>query len=196
MSNEPHELSSAGAERRARMLPLLQDAVRDRVQRKRRRRAVACSLFVFVVIIGLVEVMDQGPSVTEQAENRLADGGGRTESVPPVEIAGPGLPSVPAESVEPRLDIQSIDATSLYARAMERDPEVFIRTPVELPQDFRTAERRVVVERVTTDQLMMELAMSGLDSAVVCSDQDCRLFVLRKQIASADGDRSTTGQGT
>lgn len=196
MSNEPHKLSSAGAERRARMLPLLQEAVRDRMQRKRRRRAVACSLFVFVMIIGLVEIMEQGPSVTEQAGNRLADGEGRAESVSPFEIAEPGLPSVPAESVEPRLDIQSIDATSLYARAMELDPEVFIRTPVELPVDFRTAETRVVVQRLTTDQLMTELAMSGIDSAVICSDRDCRLFVARKRIASADDDRPTTSQGT
>ena len=196
MSNEPHEISSAGAERRARMLPLLQDAVRDRVQRKRRRRAIACSLFVFVMIIGLVEVMDRGPSVTEQAANRLADGGGRTESVPPVEITGPGLPLAPVESVEPRLDIQSIDATSLYARAMERDPEVFVSSPVELPVDFRTADSRVVVERLTTDQLMTELAMSGLDSAVICSDQGCRLFVPGKQMASADRDPSAPGQGT
>lgn len=196
MSNEPHEISSAGAERRARMLPLLQDAVRDRVQRRRRRRAVACSLFVFVMIIGLVEVMDQGPSVTEQAGNRLADVGAGTEPVSPVEIAGSGVPLVPTESVEPRLDIQSIDATSLYARAMERDPEVFVRSPVELPVDFRTADSRVVVERLTTDQLMTELAMSGLDSAVICSDQGCRLFVPGKQMASADRDPSAAGQGT
>ena len=196
MSNEPHEISSAGAERRARMLPLLQDAVRDRVQRKRRRRAVACSLFVFVMIIGLVEVMDQGPSVTEQAGNRLADVGAGTEPMPPVEIAGPEVPLVPTESVEPRLDIQSIDATSLYARAMERDPEVFVRTPVALPVDFRTSESRVVVQRLTTDQLMTELAVSGLDSAVICSDRGCRLFVPGKQMASADRDPSAAGQGT
>ena len=34
----------------------------------------------------------------------------------------------------------------------------------------------VVVAFVTTDQLMMELAMAGMDSAVVCSADACTLF--------------------
>ncbi|MCP4835264.1 MAG: hypothetical protein GY895_10930 [Phycisphaera sp.] len=196
MTNEPHELSSAGARRRAGMLPLLQDAVRDRVRRKRRRQAVLGALVAFTVTIGVVELLDRSPSVVERSEDRLADGGAGASPIIRADTVGPDAPLVPAQPVVPRLDIQSIDAAGLHARAMERDPEVFITTPVELPVDFRTAERRVVVERVTTDQLMMELAMSGLDSAVVCSDQDCRLFVLRKQIAAVEADSSMTSQGT
>ena len=197
MTNEPRELSSAGARRRARMLPLLQDAVRDRVRRKRRRRAVAGSLFVFALIIGSVEFMDGGGSVMQEPGDRLADAGGGTESMSPGGIPGPGLgPDLPSIPIAPRLDIQAIDATGLYAKAIERDPEIFIPTPAELPDGLRSVERRVLVERVSTDQLMTELAMSGLDSAVVCANQGCRLFIGTPEDGPVNGEPRTSGRGT
>lgn len=181
MQNDNDKLSSAGAQRRARMLPLLQDAVRDRVRRKRHRRAVACSLVVFVLIIGLVEVVDRGPIEPSEPGNRLADGGAKTRLLPMTESNAPIVPGLRGVALETGIDIQSFEPSGFYARAIERDPEIFITTPAELSAEFRGGGRsRVVVEYFTRDQLMTELAMSGLDSAVVCSDRDCRLFVGRQ----------------
>ena len=68
-----HELSSAGRRRREQMLPLLQEAVRDRVRQRRQRRVVAGSLLVMLVAFGLVELFDKSSPVLEGVDTYLAD---------------------------------------------------------------------------------------------------------------------------
>ena len=167
MSDEHPRLSSAGARRRDRMLPLLQDAIRERVRRRGQRRAVACSLLVLVVTIGLVELVElRGPS-RENSPALVADRGADAASL---------LGSPATEVTRSAVDIQSFDPKRLYVQARQRDPGMLITTPTGLRADQRTAGTPGVVAYVTTDQLMMELAMAGIDSAVVCSQDTCTLF--------------------
>ena len=154
---------------------------------------VAFSLFAFVVIVGLVEVVGRRPIEPSKPGNRLADGGGKIIPPPMTEFVAPVVPDVRTET---GIDIQAFEPSGFYARAIERDPDVFITTPAVLPADFRGDGRsRVVVEYLTRDQLMTELAMSGLDSAVVCSDRDCRLFVGRQESRPMNADSQTRNRG-
>ena len=166
MTKRHDELSSAGARRRDQMLPLLQDAIRTRVRRRRQRRAVACSVLALVVMIGLVEVFELQSSNQRTPQTLVADRGPE---------ATPATPSF-TRTNQPLIDIQPFDPAEHYAQALERDSNLIITTPTELRADQRTPDSTVVIAYVTTDQLMMELAMAGMDSAIICSTDSCRLF--------------------
>lgn len=161
------ELSNAGARRRDQMLPLLQEAMRERVRRRRQRRALVCSVLAVLVTIGLVEVFELRSPNRQAPEGLVAD---RGPNLAPTTSSDAEIPARPA------IDIQSFDPSTLYAQLIERDPDILITTPTELRADQRTSDTTVVVAIVTTDQLMMELAMAGMDSAVVCSADACTLF--------------------
>ena len=183
--HEHHELSSAGVRRRERMLPLLQDAVRDRVRRRRQRRAVACSLLALLVTFGLVELFEESGPVRNVVDTRLADG--FSEVVPE--------PIWTAEStMGGSLDLGSYDPKAMYARALARNPDFLVTTPDRLPDSARTPEVTVVVDYVSTEQLMIELAMAGMDSAVICSDRECTLFTAGGPARDADEDPRDPGR--
>ena len=175
--HEHHELSSAGVRRRERMLPLLQDAVRDRVRRRRQRRAVACSLLALLVTFGLVELFEESGPVRNVVDTRLADGFG--------EVVPEPIWSVES-TVAGSLDLGSYDSKAMYERTLARNPDFFITTPDRLPDSARTPEVTVVVDHVSTEQLMIELAMAGMDSAVICSERGCTLFTAGGSVRDAD----------
>ena len=160
------ELSNAGARRRDQMLPLLQDAIRDRVRRRRRHRAVACTVLALGVMIGLVEVFDVRSFNQNTPETLVATG------------ATDPTPAAPSRTTpeQPTIDIQSFNPAEFYAQALERDPDLLITTPTELRADKLTTNASRTVAYVTTDQLMVELAIAGMDSAVICSADRCTLF--------------------
>ena len=178
---ESHELSSAGMRRREQMLPLLQDAVRGRTRRRRQRRMVAGSLLLLLVTLGLFQLLEDGDRDLDRVDAYLADGSSDSR-----------LPSVSLDTIDVPtaggLDISSLDQDALYARVLERSPGLFVTTPDRLPASARTLENRVVVEYLTTDQLMAELSIEGVDSAVICSRQGCTLFTSGGRNRAADGE--------
>ena len=183
MTEPRNELSPAGERRRERMLPLLQDAIRHRVRRRRQRQAIACSLLLLAATIGLVEVFERRSPGQGAPETMVADRGARTTPVEtPLED--------PLESLEtsapPPVVIRSFDPAAAFARALERDPGMIVTTPSELRADQRTPTAEVVVAYVTTDQLMMELSMQGMAGAVVCSVDRCRLRTVDTEFGSLD----------
>lgn len=180
----PHELSSAGIRRREQMLPLLQDAVKGRVRRRRQRRAVGGSLLVLLVAFGLVELFEESRPVLESVGTHLADG-----------AAGSKVPLETTDVLQEKtLDIRSSDSGAFYARALERNPDLFITTPDRLPASARTAEFRGVVEYLTTEQLMVELSIAGMDSAVICSKQGCTLFTFGGRTRNVDEEANATSR--
>ena len=185
MNDQRNGLSPAGERRRDQMLPLLQDAIRTRVRRRRQRRAVACSLLALVTMIGLVEVFELRSSNRRNPETLVADR--KTDAMP-------AAPSMTRPDQAPMLDIQRFDPAESYARTLERDPNLFITTPTELAAELRTSETDVVVTYVTTEQLMMELAMAGMDSAVVCAADSCRLFTSTQGNGRLQDEDDSTGR--
>ena len=180
-----HELSSAGRRRREQMLPLLQDAVRGRVRQRRQRRVVAGSLLVMLVAFGLVELFDKSSPVLEGVDMQLADADAGLEVAPiPLETTD--------ASDDGSLDIKSCDQAALYAQAIERSPGLFITTPDRLPASARTGEAQFVVEYLSTEELMAELSVAGMDSAVICSKQGCTLFTFGGLVENADEEVKAT----
>ncbi|MDG2424938.1 MAG: hypothetical protein P8M22_13290 [Phycisphaerales bacterium] len=185
MTNERNELSSAGARRREQMLPLLQDAMRDQVRRKRQRKIVAGSLLVLLASIGLVEVYLLRSMNPGAPETFVVDGG--------VQISPSPVPAteLPADS---KVTFQAFDSSALYARALERNPDVFITTPVQIPTECLAADKVVLVEYLTTEQMMSELSMFGIDSAIFCSDQDCTLVTAAQKSRQVNEGQEVSGQ--
>jgi hypothetical protein len=185
--NGPHELSSAGMRRREQMLPLLQDAVKGRVRRRRQRRVVGGSLLVLLVSFGLIELIEESRPVLENVGTYLADGAAGSK-VPPVQLETTDVLQDGA------LDIRSSDSEAFYARALERSPDLFITTPDRLPASASTTEPRGVVEYLTTEQLMVELSIAGMDSAVICSERGCTLFTFGGRTRNVDEEANATSR--
>ena len=172
MTDPRNELSPAGERRRERMLPLLQDAIRHRVRRRRQRRAIACSLLLLAGTIGLVELFEGRSPDRRTPETMVAD---RGERPAPMEPATERVET----PVPPAFDIQSFNPEELFARALERDPDIRITTPTELRADLRTTTTDVVVAYVSSEELMMELSLEGMSGAVVCSVDRCTLRTVK-----------------
>lgn len=183
MRDDHHELSPAGARRRDRMLPLLQDAVRERGERRRRRRTIASALLVFAATIGLLQLMQGGPSRSDESDPRLA----AENVVPPADVIPPAGSGI---------DIRPVGPSRLYARLQAADPEVSIRTPDALPDSHRIEATGIAVRRITTEELMDELAAAGFDHAVICSEVECRLFLAEAGRDTGEEDGQDRVRGT
>jgi len=183
--DEHQELSARASARRDKMLPLLQEAMRERSRRKRRNKATAFSLLALLLVGVLMErfstteerfeeldrVVDAQSTGTEHLVERPAI---RSETESPAK-ASPDSKSAIFELAMEGVDFQTVDSRRLYARAIQRDPNMIIAPGPTLAVEIEFLPDRVAIEYITTEELISDLSKEGFSSAVACEASSCTL---------------------
>lgn len=185
--DEQQELSARASVRRDKMLPLLQQAMRERSRRKRRNKATAFSLLALLLVGVLMErfstteerfeeldrVVDAQSTGTEHLVERPAI---RSETESPA-TASPDFKTTMSELAMKGADFQTIESEELYARAIQRDPNMIIESGPMLAVEIEFLPDRVAIEYITTEELISDLSEEGFSSAVACEASSCTLHI-------------------
>lgn len=178
--DEHQELSARASARRDKMLPLLQEAMRERSRRKRRNKATAFSLLALL----LVGVLMERFSTTEERFEELdrvvdAQSTGTDDLVetPAIrsETESAVTTSPDSELAMKGVDFQTIAYKQLHARAIQRDPDMIIESGPTLAVEIEFLPERVAIEYITTEELISDLSKEGFSSAVACGASSCTL---------------------
>ena len=158
MTDKHKDLSRAGQARRDAMLPLMQEAMRDAVRRKRQRQSVAgFALLAIGVLVGW-GLLDMGANTTPTRETIVAE----SEPVDP--------------TPKTQLDWQSFDPVRAY-ESLDLDAVVVSAAPTsDLPSNWKI-DRTLVkdIPTVTDTELLALFANEGVQAAILCNASGCKL---------------------
>ena len=173
--NDP--LSEAGRARRDRMLPLIQEAMREGTRRRRRRRSIAG----MVVLLGAAIL---GWELVEP---------GRVDRIdtPPDRLAGePSELDTPSNNEE-RLatdvvvetedstwgdaDWSAFDPAEAYASLVASGEPIMVTSTAAIPSEWLSRETtmKLDVRTIGTRDLVTMLGRSGIEASVICSREKC-----------------------
>ena len=180
--DEHQELSSRASARRDKMLPLLQEAMRERSRRKRRNKATAFSLLALLLIGVLMERFSTSGERVEELDRVVdAQSTGTDDLVETPatrsETESPVTTSPNFKLAMKGVDFQTIESKQLYARAIQRDPNMIIESGPTLAVEIEFLPDQVAIEYITTEELMSDLTKEGFSSAVACGATSCTLHI-------------------
>lgn len=183
-------LSEAGQARRDRMLPLMQDAMRNASRQRRQRRSLAASLVLLVGVFVGWELIELGTSTPRAPEMVIVDSSNPTT---PNETSTTPLP--PAESgatADPKWDWASFDPLVAYKDSITEGVLVSSESPDSIPATW-VIDRTLVddIPRVTSEELVAMLADSGIAAAVLCDASRCTLQVINPPQPDDETEPST-----
>lgn len=178
--DEHQELSSRASARREKMLPLLQEAMRERSRRKRRNKATAFSLLALLLVGILMERFSTTGERFEELDRVVDAQRPRTQDLvetPAIRSAteSPVTTSPDFKLAMKGVDFQTIESKQLYARAIQRDPNMIIESGSTLAVEIEFLPDQVAIEYITTEELMSDLTKGGFSSAVACGASSCTL---------------------
>ena len=175
MHKDEHEISTHGANRRDKMLPLLQDAMKEHTRRRRQRRSLACSVLALCLIGVLFEIFNTtreqtGTSTTGIAMNdpEASATNGRTPPVPSMNDEAVRSGSPPFYTV--------LATEQLYQRCLDRNPCLIIQDDAVLAYTTEIKKTDAPVLEITTDELVATLAEVGIGTAISCTGERCSLY--------------------
>ena len=194
MTNPPEQqdsrLSEAGRARRDRMLPLIQDAMREGVRRRRRRRSVVGMVVLLCGVILGWELVESGRiSRTESPQNRLAENEARIDPETPANPEGLLATVDIAKPVDSRwggADWSSFDPAEAYASLITSNDSIMTSSTVTIPSDWLVQEVTLTldVQGIDTRDLVTMLARSGISASVICSEDKCVLVMNEREETS------------
>ena len=183
--DEHQELSSRASARRDKMLPLLQEAMRERSRRKRRNKATAFSLLALLLIGVFVErfsTTEEGFEELDRFVDAQSTGTDDLVETPAIRsetesavTTSPDSQLAMSELAMKGVDFQTIEYKQLYARAIQRDPDMIIESDPTLAVEIEFLPERVAIEYITTEELISDLSKEGFSSAVACGASSCTL---------------------
>ena len=178
--DEHQELSSRASARRDKMLPLLQEAMRERSRRRRRNKATAFSLLALLLIGVLMERFSTSGERIEELDRVVDAQSTGTDDLVETPAIRSETESAVTTSPDSQLamkgvDFQTIEYKRLYARAIQRDPDMIIESEPTLAVEIEFLPERVAIEYITTEELISDLSKEGFSSAVACGASSCTL---------------------
>ena len=189
MTNTPEQqdsrLSEAGKARRDRMLPLIQDAMREGVRRRRRRRSVAGMVVLLcAAILGWELVESNRSNRIEAPQDRLVE-----------ETSGLKNPSrteglLATDDVEKTKDSKwgdadwsSFDPEEAYASLMGSGEPIMVTSKMVVPSEWliQGTSTELDFQTVGTRDLVAMLARSGINASVICTADNCVLVTSKTE---------------
>ncbi len=185
MTNTPEQqdprLSEAGQARRDRMLPLIQEAMREGVRRRRRRRSVAGMVVLLCAVILGWELLEPGrTNRIEAPQDRLAEETSQPET--PSNTDGLLATDEVGKTQDSRwgdADWSSFDPAEAYASLMTSDASITTTRTVAIPSEWLVQETTMEldIQEIGTRDLVTMLARSGISASVICSEDKCVLVM-------------------
>lgn len=174
MKQDEHEITTHGADRRDKMLPLLQEAMKEHSRRRRQRRSIACSVLAFCLFIVLYETFSSRDATPPTSFEIVMDR--------PLEtiVADSSAPEPSASETESFNDVRPfytvIESESAFERCLQRNPDLIIDDAVALAYTAEATGVSAPIREITTDELVASLAEAGISTAISCSEKRCTLY--------------------
>lgn len=179
--NDP--LSEAGKTRRDRMLPLIQDAMREGVRRRRRRRSVAGMVVLLcAAILGWELVEPSRTNRIESPRDRLVEETSEQENPSKTEalLATDGVGKT-NDAKWGDADWSSFDPAEAYASLMASGEPIMVTSKMAFPSEWLTQETDLELDFrvIGSRDLVTMLARSGISASIICSPENCT-FMMNK----------------
>jgi hypothetical protein len=173
--NDP--LSEAGRARRDRMLPLIQEAMREGVRRRRRRRSVAGMVVLLGAAILGWELVETGRVVRIDAPpDRLAEETGDRETPSNTEerLATDVVPKT-EDAAWGDADWSTFDPAEAYASLVASGEPIMVTSTAAIPPEWLSQETSMEldVRTIGTRDLVTMLGRIGIEASVICSREKC-----------------------
>lgn len=158
MTDEHKNLSRAGRARRDAMLPLMQEAMRDAVRRKRQRQSVAGFALLAVGVLVGWGLLDMGINITPTRETLVVE-------------------STPVDAApKAEFDWAPFDPVTAYQGLDTDNVMVTTQQAGDLPSNWKV-DRTLVkdIPTVTDTELLTLFANEGIQAAILCDASGCEL---------------------